>query len=92
MRVVTTSSDPDFGGELDLRCKAEGNPETQITWFKNGVRLYRNERISFKNNHLHISDLSVEDNGVYSCMAINDVGSVNSTEIFALRLSGKFFL
>lgn len=81
--------EPEIGGELILRCKAEGNPEAQISWFKNGKRLYRDERISFKKNHMQISDVSLEDNGVYSCIAINDVGSVNSTEIFALRLSGN---
>ncbi|KAF8784423.1 Inactive tyrosine-protein kinase 7 like protein [Argiope bruennichi] len=85
--AADSSDDLSIGEELVLRCKAEGNPETQITWYRNGVRLFRNEKISLKSNKLHITDLALEDNGIYSCKAVNDVGSVNSSENFALRLS-----
>ncbi|GIY43566.1 inactive tyrosine-protein kinase 7 [Caerostris darwini] len=89
VRVIEAdpSQELSIGDELVLRCKAEGNPETQITWYRNGAKLFRSEKISFKSNQLHIADLTLQDNGIYSCRAINDVGSVNSVENFALRLS-----
>ncbi|GFS45045.1 inactive tyrosine-protein kinase 7 [Nephila pilipes] len=88
IRVVAAepSKELSIGDELVLRCKADGNPETQITWYRNGARLFRSEKVSFKSNQLHITDLTLEDNGIYSCKATNDVGSVNSKENFALKL------
>ncbi|GFY42956.1 inactive tyrosine-protein kinase 7 [Trichonephila inaurata madagascariensis] len=88
IRVVEAEPDKDIsiGDDLVLRCKADGNPETHVIWYRNGVRLFRNEKVSFKSNQLHITDLTLEDNGIYSCKAVNDVGSVNSTENFALKL------
>ncbi|XP_054708800.1 inactive tyrosine-protein kinase 7-like [Uloborus diversus] len=87
--VIPTESslEPKVGDELILRCKSEGNPEPQVTWYHNGEKLFRGEKVSLKANQLHKMNLSLLDNGVYSCRIINDVGSVNSSENFALKLS-----
>lgn len=76
------------GGELILRCKLEGSPEVAFQWYRNGLRLFRNERISFRNGkRLHINPLTIADNGLYSCRGKNDAEiPVESSENFALRL------
>lgn len=86
--IADESEDLSLGDKLILRCKADGNPEGQITWYHNGIQLFRDGRISFKANQLHIFNVTLQDNGIYSCKAINDVGSVNSNENFALKLTG----
>lgn len=78
------------GGEMVLRCKTEGSSEVRFEWFHNGLRMFRNERVSFRNKRLQVADLSPADNGIYSCRATSDVGVVDSADNFALMLHSKF--
>lgn len=53
-----------------------GEPNPTIDWYRNGVKLTKNEHISFKENidgvrQLVISDPSWSDNGSYKCEASN---------------------
>ncbi|XP_067142021.1 inactive tyrosine-protein kinase 7-like isoform X1 [Centruroides vittatus] len=77
------------GDELVLRCKVEGSPEISFEWYHNGIRLFRNERVSFRNKRLHIASLSPQDNGIYSCRAVNKAGAAESEENFPLILPSK---
>lgn len=85
-------SSPDqlaVGGELSLRCRAEGVPEPQLEWFHNGVRLFRSERVSFRGRRFHLAALTPADNGVYTCAASSEAGMVRSRRGFALTLAGE---
>ncbi|KAK8786259.1 hypothetical protein V5799_023966 [Amblyomma americanum] len=75
------------GGELSLRCRAEGVPEPQLEWFHNGVRLFRSERVSFRGRRFHMAALTPADNGVYTCAASSEAGMVRSRQGFALTLA-----
>ncbi|KAH9375066.1 hypothetical protein HPB48_015900 [Haemaphysalis longicornis] len=77
------------GGELSLRCRAEGVPEPQLEWFHNGVRLFRSERVSFRGRRFHLQALTPADNGVYTCAGSSEVGVVRSRRGFALTLAGE---
>lgn len=86
-------SSPDqlaVGGELSLRCRAEGVPEPQLEWFHNGVRLFRSERVSFRGRRFHLAALTPADNGVYTCAASSEAGMVRSRRGFALTLAGTY--
>lgn len=74
------------GVELILRCRAEGNPELQYEWYRNNLRLFRNERLTVRGKRLQINNISALDNGIYSCKVTNDAGEVDSTDNFALTL------
>ncbi|XP_013793895.2 inactive tyrosine-protein kinase 7-like [Limulus polyphemus] len=78
-----------IGGDMVLRCKADGNPEITYQWFHNGNRLFRNERVSFRNKRLHINNLNVADNGIFSCRGVNDAGTVDSAENFPVILQSE---
>ncbi|GFS70215.1 inactive tyrosine-protein kinase 7 [Nephila pilipes] len=73
-------------GEMILRCKVEGSSEVRFEWFHNGLRMFRNERVSFRNKRLQVASLTPADNGIYSCRAVSEVGVVDSTDNFALTL------
>lgn len=77
------------GGEMVLRCKVDGSSEVRFEWFHNGLRMFRNERVSFRNKRLQVAALTAADNGIYSCRAVSEVGVVDSTDNFALVLPSE---
>ena len=58
------------GGSLKLNCSASGDPQPVITWKKQGGQLPvgRSKRI---NGDLVIRRVTVNDKGIYSCVATN---------------------
>ena len=57
------------GESVSLLCSAIGLPEPQLSWYKNN-ELYRDSGSS-----LVIPSVSMKDTGVYTCIAMNMVGS-----------------
>jgi down syndrome cell adhesion molecule homolog len=73
------------GGPLSLICSARGNPLPQITWQLDGHNFQGTHRSRFADfvsrqdkvvSFLNISDLRVEDGGVYKCIAENSAGKI----------------
>ncbi|KAL1110190.1 hypothetical protein AAG570_008267 [Ranatra chinensis] len=71
------------GPAVSLKCIATGNPTPQITWTIDGYRLPQNERFVIGQyvtphgdviSHVNISNVHVEDGGIYQCKASNRVG------------------
>ncbi|RWS28626.1 cell adhesion molecule-like protein, partial [Leptotrombidium deliense] len=79
----------DSGAHLSLRCSAYGSPLPQIHWFFFDRRLnkpkfrsrYRIGDYVDRNgiivSYVNISSVSVEDGGLYSCQAFNDIASIS---------------
>ena len=75
-------ADPVKEGEnLTFFCNATGSSLT-ISWTKNGSSINPNEdvriRLSTDKEHLTIRNVSRKDNGVYRCVASNNVGDATS--------------
>ena len=75
-------ADPVKEGEnLTFFCNATGSSLT-ISWTKNGSSINPNEdvriRLSTDKEHLTIRNVSRKDNGVYRCVASNNVGNATS--------------
>uniref|UniRef100_A0A1I7RWJ2 Down syndrome cell adhesion molecule-like protein Dscam2 n=1 Tax=Bursaphelenchus xylophilus TaxID=6326 RepID=A0A1I7RWJ2_BURXY len=64
--------------DLTLECLAEGSPSPKIKWYQNGKGLNRTHP------KLELKDVTTENEGRYTCEALNDAGSV-STE-FAVEV------
>nr|XP_021529801.1 hemicentin-2 [Aotus nancymaae] len=58
------------GEALDLNCVAEGNPEPQLSWSKDGVAL----RGRGPEGSVHFAAIGTSDAGRYHCEASNSVG------------------
>ena len=54
------------GADLDLKCKAKGLPDPQVTWSRNGRLI--------KNQTLILRQVTKNDSGLYLCKAYNAAG------------------
>ncbi|KHJ48881.1 fibronectin type III domain protein [Trichuris suis] len=72
---------------ITFRCEAKGYPSPAITWYKNGEVLKSSEYFMINDTHLKISGLVKNDQGVYQCLAENDVGSVQSSAVLLVEAS-----
>lgn len=72
--------------QLILECKINGNPKPNIIWYKDNVVIKYNRKFKIhesSNNitQLIISDISEEDNGIYTCAAENIIGNTKIDKI-----------
>lgn len=70
-----------------MPCRAEGDPEPDIQWRKDGTRLERNPQkyhISGTGS-LYIYDVSEQETGRYECTAINEFGRVTGNGLISLK-------
>ena len=82
--------------KLDISCKATGQQQANLLWYKDGIRIEESSdhRISKKHYHdlwtLQIMNVTSADSGIYRCEAMNRAGSnfseakilVNGNQIF----------
>uniref|UniRef100_A0A671RUU4 receptor protein-tyrosine kinase n=1 Tax=Sinocyclocheilus anshuiensis TaxID=1608454 RepID=A0A671RUU4_9TELE len=66
---------------VTLRCPARGIPHPRITWYKDQRKLQQVSGIMLfpEEGTLHIDRITVEDQGLYTCEATNERGSVESS-------------
>uniref|UniRef100_A0A8C6Q4A8 Cell adhesion molecule with homology to L1CAM (Close homolog of L1) a n=1 Tax=Nothobranchius furzeri TaxID=105023 RepID=A0A8C6Q4A8_NOTFU len=62
------------GEDLELECFPGGLPTPAITWIKMGENLSDRHKMTNFNKHLSISNVDVNDQGKYMCMAENSAG------------------
>ena len=65
--------------DINVSCILEGKPRPVVTWFKDGVKLVTDNRMTFVNVnstwYLTIVNLRRGDGGLYTCEATNYVGT-----------------
>ncbi|XP_030245886.1 protein sidekick-like [Drosophila navojoa] len=68
----------DFGGQVMLPCDVVGDPTPQVQWFRNAERIEAqllSGGYSVKaDNTLIIKKLTLEDEGMFQCLATNEAG------------------
>ncbi|XP_077421060.1 immunoglobulin superfamily DCC subclass member 3 [Vanacampus margaritifer] len=62
-------------------CQAQGEPEPQLTWLKNGQILEPGGHVKLrnKNSTLTIYSISQDDEAIYQCIAENSAGSTQAS-------------
>ncbi|KAL2089466.1 hypothetical protein ACEWY4_014154 [Coilia grayii] len=74
----------DIGANVSLACQALGHPAPLITWHRDdGLALFSPQHehsivTQTRQGHLHITDLWVEDEGLYWCEAQNPFGKIQT--------------
>uniref|UniRef100_T1IXZ7 Peroxidase n=1 Tax=Strigamia maritima TaxID=126957 RepID=T1IXZ7_STRMM len=68
-----------LGGSAELRCKATGSPQPQVTWTRASQPISTDLRYQVSTGGtLSISNIQSQDGGVYRCTAINYLGSITA--------------
>lgn len=80
--------------ELEVVCNVKAKPKAEVTWHKDGIRLYDTRKLlltSRGNTHsLYITKASKDDMGSYTCQAHNKIGKTTCN--FDVTVEGKFLL
>uniref|UniRef100_A0A672TER0 Follistatin-related protein 5-like n=1 Tax=Sinocyclocheilus grahami TaxID=75366 RepID=A0A672TER0_SINGR len=78
IRVYPESQAREPGVTASLRCYAEGIPNPQLSWLKNGMdittKLSKQLTLQANGSEVHISNVHFEDTGAYTCIARNEAG------------------
>ncbi|XP_036382492.1 hemicentin-1 [Megalops cyprinoides] len=70
---------PQVGSFVSLRCEAEGVPEPEVTWYRNGLQLAPGNGLKIGRHLLEIQGVQVADSGIYTCKVSNIAGQVDRT-------------
>ncbi|KAI5627449.1 vascular endothelial growth factor receptor 1 isoform 1 precursor [Silurus asotus] len=83
-----------ISNSVTLQCPATGVPRPLITWYKDQRKLKQVSGIilSPEDGTLHIDRITVEDEGLYTCEAANERGSVGSSAYISVENSESFSL
>ncbi|KAL3854884.1 hypothetical protein ACJMK2_014120 [Sinanodonta woodiana] len=70
------------GDAVTLECTVNGSPRPQITWYKDNVEILDSQDFQISNLGskccLHIVEVFPEDEGKYSCRAVNSAGEATT--------------
>ncbi|XP_060090618.1 brother of CDO isoform X2 [Heteronotia binoei] len=67
-----------WGQSAKFTCKVRGNPQPSVVWLHNAVPLFSSHRMQLSRRALRVSSVGPEDEGIYQCMAENEVGSAQA--------------
>ncbi|NWV88582.1 CDON protein, partial [Machaerirhynchus nigripectus] len=67
------------GATVHFWCDIRGNPAPTLTWLHNAAPVRPSPRHLPTGNHLQICGVTLEDSGLYQCVANNGIGFVQST-------------
>lgn len=68
-----------LGATVQFTCEVHGNPSPNRTWFHNAQPIPPSPRHLTAENGLKISGVTMEDSGLYQCVADNGIGFMQST-------------
>ncbi|XP_068155724.1 papilin isoform X2 [Drosophila tropicalis] len=76
------------GSTIALSCAVQGYPVPEVTWTKDKVPLQNSERIQITSSEPHrlvISNVNVQDSGLYGCTARNNINWSSSEETITIQ-------
>ncbi|KAL1238904.1 Neogenin [Trichinella spiralis] len=86
--ITPRSTTGKSGSDVIFRCDISGYPPPAVTWLKNGEIIKSSEYFIISGSQLKIAGLVKNDQGVYQCMADNDVGSAQASAILLVEEIG----
>ncbi|XP_038268797.1 brother of CDO isoform X3 [Dermochelys coriacea] len=67
-----------WGQSAKFTCEVRGNPQPSVMWLRNAVPLSSNHRFRLSHKALRVMSVGPEDDGIYQCVAENEVGSAQA--------------
>lgn len=81
------------GVDVELRCRATGEPVPTIEWLRAGQPLQAGRRLqALPDGSLWLERVEAGDAGVYECVAHNLLGSATAKALLAVRGEECFYL
>ncbi|XP_075713175.1 contactin-1 [Rhinoderma darwinii] len=81
------------GGRVIIECKPKAAPKPKFSWSKGTELLLNNSRVAiWYDGSLEIINITVLDEGSYTCFAENDRGKANSTTTLSVKAATKITL
>ncbi|XP_036894192.1 cell adhesion molecule-related/down-regulated by oncogenes isoform X2 [Sturnira hondurensis] len=77
-----------LGATVQFMCEVHGNPPPNRTWLHNAQPVRPSPRHLTTESRLKISDVTVEDSGLYQCVADNGIGFTQSTGRLEIEKDG----
>ncbi|KAK5601005.1 Contactin-2 [Crenichthys baileyi] len=88
---VMSDSEVEISSELNWNCIAAGKPRPAVRWIRNGLFLITQDRVIVNGGHLKISNLALEDSGMYQCVAENKHGTIYSSAELRVQVQAPDF-
>ncbi|XP_049626577.1 contactin-2 isoform X2 [Suncus etruscus] len=82
---VISDTEADIGSNLQWGCAAAGKPRPTVRWLRNGEPLASQNRVEVQAGDLRFSKLSLQDSGMYQCVAENKHGTVYASAELAVQ-------
>ncbi|XP_005989277.1 contactin-2 [Latimeria chalumnae] len=76
---IISDTEADIGSDLRWTCAAAGKPRPTVRWLRNGQLLTSQDRVHVNNGELRISKLTLDDSGMFQCIAENKHGTTYAT-------------
>ncbi|XP_078350138.1 uncharacterized protein LOC144634965 [Oculina patagonica] len=73
-------------GTASFQCEVEGNPEPKVTWLKQNSSLVADKRVVPSGGGLVITDVTSQDEGMYTCVARNILGEMTSSASLSVQV------
>lgn len=74
-----------MGAKIRMECAATGAPPPDIVWYRNGRRVVSNSVTTVEGELLRIHSVDPTDEGMYQCMARNELGQAFTTAYLTVR-------
>ena len=72
-------------GTASFQCEAKGNPEPKVTWLIQNSSLPADKRVLSSRAGLMITDVTSQDEGMYTCVARNILGEMTSSATLTVQ-------
>uniref|UniRef100_A0A667YCI8 Contactin 2 n=1 Tax=Myripristis murdjan TaxID=586833 RepID=A0A667YCI8_9TELE len=88
---VMSDSEVEISSQSHWSCVASGKPRPSVRWLRNGQPLATLDRVEVNGGHLTISNLALEDSGMYQCVAENKHGTIYSSAELRVQVQAPDF-
>ncbi|KAM5180822.1 brother of CDO [Mantella aurantiaca] len=79
-----------WGQTAKFTCEVKGNPPPSVVWLRNAAPILPTQRHRISRKILRVTSVGPEDDGIYQCMAENEVGSAQALTLLMTTRAGTF--